>query len=50
MKVTQNSILTLTEFLSVYQSELRAGKFWGVLYNLNEVMGEALPDIGIFEA
>lgn len=44
-----DGILTLTGFLNVYQSELRAGKFWGISYDL-KVMGEPLPDIGIFEA
>lgn len=44
-----DGILSLAGFLNVYQAELRAGKFWGISYDL-KVMGEPLPDKGIFEA
>lgn len=41
--------LSLQDFVDIYESELRAGKFWGIAHDL-AVLGEALPDAGIFES
>mmetsp|Transcript_4158 Transcript_4158/g.5360 ORF Transcript_4158/g.5360 Transcript_4158/m.5360 type:complete len:322 (+) Transcript_4158:17-982(+) len=45
----QDGILSLEGFVNVYESELREGKFWGIAHDL-AVMGEALPDAGVFES
>lgn len=45
----ERGILTLQGFQNVYESELRGGKFWGIAHDL-WVMGEELPQIGLFEA
>eukprot|EP00588_Corethron_pennatum_P006020 CAMPEP_0194292874 /NCGR_PEP_ID=MMETSP0169-20130528/46663_1 /TAXON_ID=218684 /ORGANISM="Corethron pennatum, Strain L29A3" /LENGTH=519 /DNA_ID=CAMNT_0039041205 /DNA_START=79 /DNA_END=1638 /DNA_ORIENTATION=- len=41
------SVLTFRHFVDVYTKELRGGKFWGICHDL-AVMGEALPDAGLF--
>jgi len=45
----EDGVLSLQGFLNVYSGELRGGKFWGINYDL-AIMGEALPDIGVFQA
>lgn len=47
--IPENGILTMDGFLNVYRGELRGGKFWGIASDL-AVMGEMLPNIGVFEA
>lgn len=37
----ENSILTLEQFIDIYQQELLQGKFWGIAYDL-AVLGEPL--------
>jgi hypothetical protein len=49
IELPKDGILTLQGFQNVYQKELRGGKFWGIAHDLF-VMGEALPQIGLFEA
>jgi hypothetical protein len=41
--------LALKDFVDIYESELRAGKFWGIAHDL-AALGEALPDAGAFES
>lgn len=45
----EDGILSLDGFCRVYEGELREGKFWGIAWDL-AVMGEPLPDSGVFEA
>ena len=47
--IPDDGILTLQGFLNVYSGELQGRKFWGINYDL-AIMGEMLPDIGIFQA
>ena len=42
-------VLSLDEFIEVYEEELRNGKFWGIAHDL-AVLGEPLPDAGVFQA
>jgi hypothetical protein len=44
-----DGVLNLEGFLSIYETELQLGKFWGIAHDL-AVLGEPLPDIGIFES
>ena len=42
-------VLSLDDFIEVYEEELRNGKFWGIAHDL-AVLGEPLPDAGVFQA
>lgn len=44
----ENGMLSLDGFLTVYEKELRGGKFWGIAHDL-AVLGEHLPHVGIFK-
>jgi hypothetical protein len=42
-------VLSLQDFVDIYEEELRAGKFWGIAHDL-AVLDEALPNAGVFES
>jgi hypothetical protein len=49
IKLPPGGLLSLEGFINVYESELRQGKFWSLAYDM-AVLGEPLPDVGVFEA
>jgi len=49
IELPKNGILTVQGFINVYNAELNGGKFWGIAHDL-AVLGEALPNVGTFEA
>lgn len=49
IQIPPGSALSLDGFIKVYESELQAGKFWGIAYDM-AVLGEPLPDAGVFES
>lgn len=44
-----DGLLSLQDFVDIYEEELRAGKFWGIAHDL-AVLGEPLPNAGVFES
>lgn len=49
IRLPPNGLLSLDGFINVYEEELRGGKFWGIAHDL-AVLGEPLPDVGVFNA
>jgi hypothetical protein len=49
IQLPRDGYLSFDGFRTVYEKELRQGKFWGIAYDL-AVLGEPLPDAGIYEA
>lgn len=48
-ELPRGGMLSLTNFIDVYEAELKAGKFWGIAHDL-AVLGEPLVDAGVFES
>ena len=49
IELPEMGILSKQDFRSVYQDELRQGKFWGIAYDV-AVLNEALPMSGLFQS
>lgn len=49
IQLPPDGFLPLSGFIHVYEEELRGGKFWGIAHDM-AVLGEALPDAGVFRA
>ena len=47
--IPDDSILTYSDFVTVYLDELRQGKFWGIAWDLAK-LGEPLKVSGVFQA
>lgn len=41
--------LSLSDFIDIYEEELKGGKFWGIAYDLY-ILGQPLPDGGLYKA
>lgn len=49
ISIPDNGTLSLDNFVSIYQEELRQGKFWGIAWDL-ATLGEPLPVKDVFRA
>lgn len=49
LEMPSEGILSREDFISIYEEELRGGKFWGIAHDL-AILGEPLPQAGIFRS